>query len=70
MKELPFGVLSILYIEENPQGERLKTRGEKTRAKKARLNELGIKKYSILETEVDIAEGYGRQLIKIDTIKG
>lgn len=43
LKELPFGVLSILYIEENAQGERLKTRGEKTRAKKARLNELDIK---------------------------
>ena len=37
---------------------------------KIQMDELGIKKYSILETEVDIAEGYGRQLIKIDTIKG
>lgn len=35
---------------------------------KAQMNELGIKKYSILETEVDFAEGYGREIIKIDKI--
>lgn len=35
---------------------------------KNQMEELGIKKYSILETEVNFAEGYGRQIIKIDEI--
>ena len=35
---------------------------------KTQMEELGIKKYSVLETEVDFAEGYGRELIRIEEI--
>ncbi len=35
---------------------------------KMQMKELGVKKYSVLETEVDIADGYGRELIKIEEI--
>ena len=37
---------------------------------KNQMNELEIEKYSIIESEVDTADGYGRQIIKIDKIKG
>ena len=37
-------------------------------SEKMQMKELGVKKYSVLETEVDIAAGYGRELIKIEEI--
>ena len=61
--------IDISYSITSDSTKKLSLKEEIEKNIKIQMEKLGVKKYSIIETNVDTAEGYGRELIKIEEHK-